>query len=148
MKWTRERSSRAQRIDCRCFKPTRTSSSVDLTFKNIHSISRCLFTLFYFMCFVLSLEYCYAAHIQFTIHPSQVCSINMTVGRFDKPTTLLFPKDLLMEQDQDMTLFQMTKWCLSFRNETDPSDGIWMTVVLKRKIMSEMMSTFLLISQA
>ena len=95
------------------------------------------------MCFVLSLEYCYAAHIQFTIHPSQVCSINMTVGRFDKPTTLLFPKDLLMEQDQDMTLFQMTKWSLSFRNETDPSDGIWMTVVLRRKIMSEMMSTFL-----
>ena len=27
-------------------------------------------------------------------HLFQECSINMTVGRFDKPTTLLFPKSL------------------------------------------------------
>ena len=48
-----------------------------------------------------------------------------------------------MEQDQDMTLFELNKWSLSFRNETDPAEGIWMTVVLKRKVLSEMLSTFL-----
>ena len=48
-----------------------------------------------------------------------------------------------MEQDQDMTLFKLNTWNLSFRNETDPTEGIWMTVVLKRKVLSEMMSTFL-----
>ena len=67
----------------------------------------------------------------------------MTVGRLDKPTMLLIPKDLWVEQDKDMTLFQLTNLSLKFRNETDPREGIWMTVVLKRKIMSEMMSTFL-----
>ena len=76
-------------------------------------------------------------------HLFQECSINMTVGRFDKPTTVLFPKNLLMEQDRDMTLFELNKWRLSFRNVTDPVDGIWMTVVLKRKVLSEMLSTFL-----
>ena len=67
----------------------------------------------------------------------------MTVGRLDKPTMLLIPKDLWVEQDKDMTLFHLTNSSLKFRNETDPREGIWMTVVLKRKIMSEMMSTFL-----
>ena len=42
-----------------------------------------------------------------------------------------------------MTLFKLTHWNLNFRNGTDPAEGIWMTVVLKRKMMSEMMSTFL-----
>ena len=67
----------------------------------------------------------------------------MTVGRLDKPTMLLIPKDLWVEQDKDMTLFHLTNLSLKFRNKTDPREGIWMTVVLKRKIMSEMMSTFL-----
>ena len=67
----------------------------------------------------------------------------MTVGRLDKPTMLLIPKDLWVEQDKDMTLFQLTNLSLKFRNQTDPMEGIWMTVVLKRKIMSEMLSTFL-----
>ena len=67
----------------------------------------------------------------------------MTMGRLDKPTMLLVPKDLWVEQDKDMTLFQLNNWSLRFRNETDSKDGIWMTVVLKRKILSEMMSTFL-----
>ena len=67
----------------------------------------------------------------------------MTMGRLDKPSMLLVPKDLWVEQDKDMTLFQLNNWSLRFRNETDPKDGIWMTVVLKRKILSEMMSTFL-----
>ena len=45
--------------------------------------------------------------------------------------------------DQDMTLFQLNSWSLRFRNETDPTEGIWMTVVLKRKMLSEMMITYL-----
>ena len=67
----------------------------------------------------------------------------MTVGRLDKPTMLLIPKDLWVEQDKDMTLFHLTNLSLKFRNKTDPREGIWMTVVLKRKIMSEILSTFL-----
>ena len=45
--------------------------------------------------------------------------------------------------DQDVTLFQLNNWSLCFRNKTDPTEGIWMTVVLKRKILSEMMITYL-----
>ena len=67
----------------------------------------------------------------------------MAVGKLDRPLMRLIPKELVMEQDSDMTLFQLTHWDLNFRNGIDSAEGIWMTLVLKRKMMSEMMSTFL-----
>ena len=67
----------------------------------------------------------------------------MTVGKLDRPLMRLIPKELFMEQEADMTLFKLTHWNLNFRNGIDPAEGIWMTVVLKRKMLSEMMSTFL-----
>merc|ERR1719494_1527095 len=39
-----------------------------------------------------------------------------------------------------MTLFQLIHWNLKVRN--NPNEGIWMTVDLKRKIMSELMTTY------
>ena len=67
----------------------------------------------------------------------------MTVGQLDKPLMKLLPKKLFMEQEADMTLFQLGQWDLNYRNRMEPKDGIWMTFILKRKIMIEMMSTFL-----
>ena len=67
----------------------------------------------------------------------------MTVGKLDRPLMRLLSKELIIEQDPDMTLFQLIKWELNFRNTRNQTEGIWMTVVLKRKLMSEMMSTYL-----
>ena len=67
----------------------------------------------------------------------------MTVGGQDKPTMILSPKDLWMKQDNNTNLFRLTDWSLEFRNKSDPSEGIWMRVVMKRIILSEMMTSFL-----
>ena len=67
----------------------------------------------------------------------------MTVGKLDRPLMRLLPKELIIEQDPDMTLFQLIQWDLNFRNTRNQTEGIWMKVVLKRKLMSEMMSTYL-----
>ena len=67
----------------------------------------------------------------------------MTVGKLDRPLMRLLPKELIMEQDPDMTLFQLIQWDLNFRNTRNQTEGIWMTIVLKRKLMSEMMITYL-----
>ena len=48
-----------------------------------------------------------------------------------------------MQQKRDMTLFRMNSWSLDYKNESAPEEGISMTIVLRRKILSEMMSTFL-----
>ena len=65
----------------------------------------------------------------------------MRVGKLDKPLMRLLPGELGMEEDPDMTLFQLIHWNLKVRK--NPNEEIWMTVDLKRKIMSEMMTTFL-----
>ena len=48
-----------------------------------------------------------------------------------------------MQQKRDMTLFRMNSWSLDYKNESAPEEGIRMTIVLRRKILSEMMSTYL-----
>ena len=67
----------------------------------------------------------------------------MTVGKLDRPLMRLIPKELFMEQEADMNHFRLTHWNLNLRNNNDVTEGIWMTVFLKRKMMSEMMSTYL-----
>ena len=61
----------------------------------------------------------------------------------DKKTMKLIPKELNMFENVDLTLFFIERWNLDFKNKAKPRDGIWMTMSLKRKIMSEMMTTYL-----
>ena len=76
-------------------------------------------------------------------HMFQFCSIKMRLGKLDKPLVRLLPSQLDMEENPDMTLFQVNKWDIRCRNDRDPDKGILMTVHLKRKILSEMMTPFL-----
>ena len=64
----------------------------------------------------------------------------MSVGSGDKESVLLLPSNVTMEQPLDMTLFTITHYVLV--NASDPRKGILMTVTMKRKIMSEMMTTY------
>ena len=73
----------------------------------------------------------------------QTCSIDIETSELDRSSLMIVPKELLMVQNRDMTLFSMNDWRLDFKNKSAPEEGISMTIVLRRKIMSEMMSTFL-----
>ena len=64
----------------------------------------------------------------------------MSVGSGDKESVLLLPSNVTMEQPLDMTLFSITRYVLV--NASDSRRGIRMTITLKRKIMSEMMTTY------
>ena len=48
-----------------------------------------------------------------------------------------------MEETLDLTLFVITNWNLEYRNTSNLQKGVKMTIVLKRKIMNEMMTTYL-----
>ena len=67
----------------------------------------------------------------------------MTVQMLDKFLMRILPGELVLEQDTDMTLFRVNHWDLKFRNHRKKDEGIWMTVVLRRKLLSELMSTYL-----
>ena len=73
----------------------------------------------------------------------QTCSIDLTTSELDRSTLRLLPKKLWMEQEREMTLFHMDHWQLEFMNESAHEEGVSMTIVLRRKILSEMMGTFL-----
>ena len=58
----------------------------------------------------------------------------------DINSVTLLPLNLTMKQPLDMTLFTVTNYVLVY--STGPQEGIRMTITLKRKIMSEMMTTY------
>ena len=71
-----------------------------------------------------------------------MCTIDMLVGTLDLKTVTLHPDKLWLEQEKDMTLFQITNHRLIFTNSSNPKQGMRMIVVMKRKIMSEIMTTY------
>ena len=77
-----------------------------------------------------------------TYYCPQKCTIDMLVGTLDLKTVTLHPDKLWLEQEKDMTLFQITNHRLIFTNSSNPKQGMRMIVVMKRKIMSEIMTTY------
>ena len=69
----------------------------------------------------------------------KVCTIEMTNQNLDLETVNLMAKQLWMEESKDLTLFVIKNWTLT----TTESGRVKMTIVLKRKIMNEMMTTYL-----
>ena len=68
----------------------------------------------------------------------QTCSIEMATSNLDAPTMRLSPKQLWMEENPDMNLFYMGGWDFGYKEK-----GLRMRIFLKRKIMSEMLTTYL-----
>ncbi len=67
----------------------------------------------------------------------------MTVRSFDLETVQLVPHLLWMEERVDMTLYTITEWSLVHRNTSNLSKGIKMMLTMQRKLMNEMMTTYL-----
>ena len=65
----------------------------------------------------------------------------MVFGKADMNKVALVAGDLIMEQDLDMNLFFITDYHIV--NTSRPRKGVTMQIKFKRKIMSEMMTTYL-----
>ena len=66
----------------------------------------------------------------------------MKVQRLDRGTVSLQPKHLKLEQPANMNLFVITQSSLTFTNTTYDEERVSVKIVFKRKIMSEMMTTY------
>ena len=64
----------------------------------------------------------------------------MSVNPGVNESVTLLPLDVTMKQSLDMVLFSIADYDLV--NAMDPAEGIRMTITLKRKIMSEIMTTY------
>ena len=63
----------------------------------------------------------------------------MAMGTLDMSTVRLVPGNLTMKQNVDMSVFLITDWRLKLKTV---GRGLSMVVVMKRKITSEMMTTY------
>ena len=66
----------------------------------------------------------------------------MAMGLLDSETVNLVPGLLNMSQPVDMAIFQMIDWKLENKTFDQNKHGLSMVVVMKRKITSEMMTTY------
>ena len=66
----------------------------------------------------------------------------MAMGILDRTTVTLVPDQLVMSQELDMSIFQVIEWTLDDKTLKKGKQGISMVVVMKRKITSEMMTTY------
>ena len=67
----------------------------------------------------------------------------MEVEDLDKDTVKLIPKELKMLESVDLMLYRIEEWGLDLDYENKTDHGLRMKISLKRKIMSEMMTTYL-----
>ena len=74
-----------------------------------------------------------------------MCSIELTTDELDLESVSLVANQMIMNEKTDLTLFLVKKWTLSTSKEmsSTKNEGVRMTIVLKRKIMNEMMTTYL-----
>ena len=70
----------------------------------------------------------------------QKCSIEMNVLSVNQKSVTLLPSILKMNQTLDMMFFVITEYELT--NSTSAHGGIKMTIRMRRKILSEMMTTY------
>ena len=64
------------------------------------------------------------------------------MGNLDRTTVTLIPVQLVMRQELDMPIFRVIDWSLDNKTLRTGKQGISMVVVMKRKIISEMMTTY------
>ena len=63
----------------------------------------------------------------------------MVVRTLDRGSVVLIPNNVDMNQSLDMAIFQINNWRLC---EESNLDGLSLLLVLKRKVMSELMTTY------
>ena len=66
-----------------------------------------------------------------------MCTIDMAVDPSNNATVALIPGQLSMKQDLDMAIFFITNW-----NWNQRSEDLRMSITMKRKVISELMTTF------
>ena len=68
--------------------------------------------------------------------------IDMAMGSLDSTTVTLVPEKMKMSQKPDMSIFCNIDWKLGKAAFENGKHGIRISIVMKRKITSEMMTTF------
>ena len=67
----------------------------------------------------------------------------MTVEDLESNTMTLIPKNLTLYENVNLMLYHIKEWDLDYNDHNDHVSGLRMRMSLQRKIMSELMTTYL-----
>ena len=73
---------------------------------------------------------------------TQICSIDMAMGSLDRASVRLIPEQMHMNQSLDMPIFRIVSWQLKSLTKSNSRMTTNMIIVLKRKVTSELMTTY------
>ena len=73
----------------------------------------------------------------------QVCSIDLGVMELEQRTIQLIPEEVIMTSKKELTMYIITQYSIQYRNISDSKAGIQMQITLKRRIVNEMLTTYL-----
>ena len=67
----------------------------------------------------------------------------MSTDEKERKKVRLVPGNLRLMQKTSMAIFRLTHWELVYRNQEIPEEGIHLVITMKRKLTTEMMTTYL-----
>ena len=73
----------------------------------------------------------------------QTCSINMMVHELDEDNIRLIPGQIKMKEKKLPTMYVVYEPTIIYQDEDNPKTGIKMLIVFKRRIMNELLTTYL-----
>ena len=73
----------------------------------------------------------------------QVCAVNLMVRKLEISVMEITPHIITMESETVLTQYIITNWTLDYKNASMVSDGIQMTLVLKRRILNAILTVYL-----
>ena len=73
----------------------------------------------------------------------QVCTINLEIRKLEKSSVLLFPKEIKMLGQKVLTQYTLMNWKMKPTNSSDYSEGVVVTISMKRRLMNEILTTYL-----
>ena len=68
--------------------------------------------------------------------------MDMALGSLDSTTVTLVPRQLVMSQEMNMVLFRIVEWDFIKATFVKGKKGVRVRILMKRKITSEMMTTY------
>ena len=67
----------------------------------------------------------------------------MQMIKLDKKMVLMVPDQLILEQESDMTMYTIVDEKIEYINKSNPKEGIQVVIVLQRKSLNELLTTYL-----
>ena len=82
---------------------------------------------------------------QLSMYPfdMQTCAVNLEVNALEQQSLKIVPKTVQMKGKIELTQYIVTAWKLVYKNDSNHSKGIQMIFQLKRRIINQLLTSFL-----